>query len=186
MGQYYKPTLITKKGSIITFSSWDYGVGLKLMEHSYFNNFLKAVSTELYNNPCKVFWMGDYTKVEDLSNHPEITEKFLKDISYGIYNKTPYSEEELINPRYLVNLDKKVYIDLMACKDDSLYEKMHPLPLLTATGNGRGGGCYRGVNEEDIGIWAGDTLYTSDKEPSKEFTRVYDFTDIDIYGDKGE
>ena len=33
-----------------------------------------------------------------------------------------------------------------------------PLPLLTALGNGRGGGDYRGTNMDKIGIWVGDVL----------------------------
>ena len=34
----------------------------------------------------------------------------------------------------------------------------HPLPLLTAVGNGLGGGDYWGVNKEQVGAWAFDTL----------------------------
>ena len=35
---------------------------------------------------------------------------------------------------------------------------LHPLPLLTAVGNGRGGGDYAGINADKIGSWAFDVL----------------------------
>jgi hypothetical protein len=53
--------------------------------------------------------------------------------------------------RYIVNHTKKQYTDKDA-------EHFHPLPLLTAEGNGRGGGDYRGLNEDKIGIWARDVI----------------------------
>ena len=42
----------------------------------------------------------------------------------------------------------------------------HPIPLLTAVGNGRGGGDYEGTNMAEIGIWAGDLLETQDARPN--------------------
>ena len=51
---------------------------------------------------------------------------------------------------------------------------MHPLPLLTAIGNGLGGGDYRGVNEEHIGMWAGDLIGVSSIAPENfEKNEVY-------------
>lgn len=44
----------------------------------------------------------------------------------------------------------------------------HPLPLLTAIGNGRGGGDYHGTNESMVGMWAMDLLsFTEDRPSSK-------------------
>ena len=40
----------------------------------------------------------------------------------------------------------------------------HPLPLLTAVGNGLGGGDYHGINEEKVGSWAFDLLEVVDHE----------------------
>ena len=42
----------------------------------------------------------------------------------------------------------------------------HPLALLTATGNGRGGGDYYGKNKESIGVWKFDEISVSDIEPT--------------------
>jgi hypothetical protein len=53
---------------------------------------------------------------------------------------------------YIVNHTKKQYVDK---RKQKLY---HPLPLLTAEGNGRGGGDFKGKGEELIGTWARDVL----------------------------
>ncbi len=60
MGQYYMPTLIAEDGSIRTLYSHAYDNGLKLMEHSYIgNDFVNAASTLIWQNPCRVAWIGD-------------------------------------------------------------------------------------------------------------------------------
>ena len=52
----------------------------------------------------------------------------------------------------------------------------HPLPLLTAMGNGQGGGDYRGVNMDKIGCWAGDLLHVTMLPPRKEAG----FTELEV------
>ena len=43
---------------------------------------------------------------------------------------------------------------------------IHPLPLLTAVGNGRGGGDYRGYeNKSMVGYYAGDVIEISEEIP---------------------
>ena len=42
---------------------------------------------------------------------------------------------------------------------------IHPLSLLTASGNGRGGGDYRGHNKHLVGLWAGDVISSDSKVP---------------------
>ena len=48
---------------------------------------------------------------------------------------------------------------------------INPLPLLTALGNGRGGGDYSGTDEDKVGIWARDVLSVEFNIPKgfKEF-----------------
>ena len=62
--------------------------------------------------------------------------------------------------RYLVNHTKKVCLDLTAENNPSDSEYIiHPLPLLTCSGNGRGGGDYHGgTSFGEIGSWAGDEI----------------------------
>ena len=43
--------------------------------------------------------------------------------------------------------------------------KVHPLPLLTCEGNGRGGGDYRPEDHPLIGIWARDVISVEKEKP---------------------
>jgi hypothetical protein len=69
-------------------------------------------------------------------------------------------ERDVVCYRYLVNHDTRQYVDKDKAGD------VHPLPLLTAEGNGRGGGDYRGGNEDLVGIWARDILSAEHEVPA--------------------
>ncbi len=67
--------------------------------------------------------------------------------------------------RYIVNHTKKVCLDLEAeegigetWNDSTTPIVIHPLSLLTCSGNGLGGGDYNGRNMALIGSWAGDVI----------------------------
>ena len=71
-----------------------------------------------------------------------------------------------------MNHDKKCYIDLveyeknnLPCTEDDEWH-FHPIPLLTAVGNGRGGGDFSGIGEEDIGCWVSDLLEVQCARPN--------------------
>jgi hypothetical protein len=76
---------------------------------------------------------------------------------------------------YLVNYDKQEYVDKGKCPitDYSWGNlKVHPLPLLTAEGNGRGGGDYHKESGMDyIGSWARCRLGLLEKLP-EGFTEI--------------
>ena len=72
--------------------------------------------------------------------------------------------EEGLKMRYVINDDLGVYIDLQHCpadnisywkdEDRAVVWRVHPMTLLLAMGNGRGGGDYnRGFNREAVGAW---------------------------------
>ena len=42
---------------------------------------------------------------------------------------------------------------------------LHPLSLLTAEGNGRGGGDYNGPNMDMVGTWARDVISMENEAP---------------------
>jgi hypothetical protein len=74
--------------------------------------------------------------------------------------------------RYLANHTKKVCLDLT--KEKGTGERWHngdpviinPLPLLTCSGNGRGGGDYlNGTKMEMVGSWAGDVISLEHEPP---------------------
>jgi hypothetical protein len=67
---------------------------------------------------------------------------------------------------YLVNETKGLYVDYEKVKPTTKWgHRIDPLPLLTAEGNGRGGGDYEGRNMKLVGSWARDVIYVTDNLP---------------------
>lgn len=165
MGQYYQPVNEDKGEHLYTH---DYGNGLKLMEHSWMeNNFVRTVENLLAPgqpwHKCHLTWAGDYG-----------------DRAGELYKM---SDDNRIKPlesehyyRYLINHDQKVYVDKDQVRGftpqwgDGTEWKIHPLPLLTADGNGRGGGDFRGKDPNNlIGSWAGERISVSDIKPEEDY-----------------
>lgn len=179
MGQYYYPVIVDCNDNAKTIYAHDFENGLKLTEHSYIgNNFMAAVMNELLFNPHQVWWAGDYSDGED---YPD-----------GVYEKyIRYSDKfELIKPneenqkwRYdnccLVNIDKKQYVKLPKNEEDKW--QVNPLSLLTAVGNGRGGGDYRGNDVWMVGYWAGDRIKITFEKPITDYTDITN--NFDFYED---
>lgn len=65
--------------------------------------------------------------------------------------------------KYIINFDKKVAVEIPEY-DENTWD-IHPLPLLCASGNGRGGGDYHGINEDMVGKWAYDRIGMSNELP---------------------
>ena len=146
MGQYYKPTSVDKMESLY---SHDYGQMSKLMEHSYIGNDFVAIAENLLSPEGKWYkngfvWAGDYADVEPSG-----------DTLYTLAEEIEGEEE--VHPkstgRYIINHTDKDYVDKNIVPQDEEGWKVHPLPLLTCEGNGRGGGDYRKDNNW-IGAWA--------------------------------
>jgi hypothetical protein len=164
MGQYYFGVILAEKSDkeyIRTYlDPTMYMNGSKLTEHSYLgNNFMKIVENLI--SPSGMFyrsrlvWAGDYADLEPNSET-------------NLYTlcgaKSPFlSEETDVSYAYIVNHTKKVYIK----KQDELYRQsiLHPLPILTAEGNGRGGGDYDGSNMDMVGTWARDVISMEKEAP---------------------
>ena len=196
MGQYYQPIIIFPDGSSVTFDNHQYGCGIKLMEHSWIGNeFVNAVYSKILSNPRRVAWIGDYsnddyeTCKESYTRHLSF-EEFMKyyDDVWGEQEKKEkilpscYNSSDLnivnheTKNRFLVNHDQKEYLDL-GCYIERCTVKegnwagycVNPLPLLTACGNGRGGGDFHNspntVGYENVGIWAFDILELSKQRP---------------------
>lgn len=154
MGQYYKPCNLDKKEYVHTH---DYQCGLKLMEHSYIGN---PVSNAIENliipggswYKARLVWTGDYADKE--ISHDKNLYSMLNDDGTKIQPPDKKVDSEY---KYLVNYSKGVYVDLSKIKPDTTDFKIHPLPLLVAEGNGRGGGDF---HKEDprIGIWARNSI----------------------------
>lgn len=179
MGQYYKPTNLDKKEYLYThdfketFTRDDgvkitVGSGLKLMEHSYIGNRVLNMVERLltpdgswYKN--RLVWAGDY------ADHEEGYEKTPEGYDRNIYTimeeegtkLKPTKRKALKKYRYLTNHSKKCFIDLTKIKEDKDGYKIHPLPLLVAEGNGRGGGDFHD-DDSRVGYWARDIISLED------------------------
>ena len=174
MGQYYLPTIQDVNGdeSFKTFYSHDYGNGLKLMEHSYIgNNFVAAVLSELIEKPMALWWIGDYAEDKDFIDgrriHKHTREKLGNDDSIRV-KPTMLNQDWVYEGAYVLNHTTKEYIKLPPIGDFNIC----PVCILTAVGNGKGGGDYCGTHEDFVGIWAGMELQVvfNENEVPKDFT----------------
>ena len=162
MGQYYKPTSVDKMESLY---SHDYGNMSKLMEHSYIGNDFVNIAEDLLSPEGEWYkhsfvWAGDYAD-EEPSGSNLFT--LAKEIQVNLHNGPSAG-------RYIINHSTKKYIDKDIVPEDEDGWKVHPLPLLTCEGNGRGGGDYRKENDS-IGIWARDRISIEDSIP-EDYTEL--------------
>ena len=187
MGQYYKPMLLKEdynkeEQPFICYAyTWDFDNGLKLMEHSYVGNYVtrqmeKELATEHYGT--RLVWAGDYA--DENENWKDEMGNALNVFCYsdlleerGISLKiNPDDYDKLKSYRYAVNLDKKEYVKIPRRRKDKLV--IHPLPLLCADGNGRGGGDFHAKFDryDYVGVWAYDHIGVTNKKPEgfKEIT----------------
>jgi len=158
MGQYYKVIILADnkmKNEIIRawICPYSYMNGGKLIEHYYIgNNFIQALENLI--NPegmfymSRIVWAGDYADPENEESDN------LYNISINKPNLELHPHSSNIYYRYIVNHNKKVYVD----KEHIGENNIHPLPLLVSEGNGRGSGDYEGNNIELCGSWARDII----------------------------
>jgi len=159
MGQYYFPVILAEKSDkeyIRTYLDASmYYNGIKLTEHSYIgNNFMTIVENLIGPNGMfyrsRLVWAGDYADAEPNSEN---------NLHSMCDTKDPFVYRgELVSYTYIVNHTKKVYVKKNA-------GDFHPLPILTAEGNGRGGGDYNGANMEMVGNWARDVISMENEAP---------------------
>jgi len=184
MGQGYKAIILgspadAEKGEKEFIRTWvdshAYGNGYKLMEHGYIrNHYVEAVEYML--SPLGMFhksrlvWAGDYADKE-----PGLDEN-LNDLTGDELNEgkmsTPVAHSMASYP-YVVNHSRREYFSKTCTRRGAFV--VHPLPLLTAEGNGRGGGDYDGVHEELAGTWARDVISVEKEIPADYTERVFDF-----------
>lgn len=176
MGQYWH-TGFKNNGKIFTSArrmkcgeTDDCYIGAKLMEHSWIHNwFMNSVANYIFHNPTNILWCGDYADEGDE----------VKNFTYGDLGYEDIWGDNELNPfefdlcksfdysgKYLVNHTKKVCISFDDyIKKSTMNPKwadgtmcINPISLLTAVGNGRGGGDYYGENECMVGTWVWDLI----------------------------
>ena len=169
MGQYYYPIILDADGKIIMWmNAHNYHNGLKLTEHSFIgNNFVStfefALSPEGIYHKSRVVWAGDYADEE--SNQQDL---------YNQCNESQQiipSEKDTTQFRFVINHTKKLFVDKTKVLKDSGGYRLHPLPLLTCEGNGRGGGDYRG-DSPLVGSWARDVISVEEVSPVEGYEEI--------------
>lgn len=91
-----------------------------------------------------------------------------------------YKKIAPLQAKYLINYDKKEFVNKTKVPKDSEGWQIHPLPLLTCEGNGRGGGDFRGDEVKLIGRWSRDKIGVGTKksEVPKDFKEIiFDLTE---------
>ena len=181
MGQYYIP-VIRRKDTLEKAYSRDFRNGLKLTEHSYIgNNFVNVIANEIVEKPANIYWVGDYSAPSDFKSEEEFNLVY----KYAERNDkttiiTPNEEFTWSEDWYFINNTKREYL-LMPKPGNFVFS---PIPLLTAIGNGRGGGDYfRADMQGLIGYWAGDEVLLSKRAPEKfsDITQDADFGSETIF-----
>ena len=178
MGQYYR--VITRNSNRNTVFDRDIKgdpdyVGAKLMEHSWWENrFCKALAATIVDNPMRVCWCGDYAEDEECQQLGFAYSDVWGDVRCEEIAPSPKGFS-LDNYKYLVNHDKKQYVDLTKYRKaatDKVGWCVFPVSILTALGNGRGGGDYH-REDELVGSWAFDTIeITSDSAKIEGFNEI--------------
>lgn len=187
MGQYYMPcSLTSNKEHVKSYvyshdikSRWKTydgrmvttGQGLKLMEHSYLKNkmmlcveALLIEGGEWHKTP--IVWSGDYSDhVRGELNYYDMCER--TDEGEHVARKLipkPLTKKQANEFRFIVNHTKKEFVDKTKVPSNDGWQ-IHPLSLLTAEGNGRGGGDFGGIGEKFVGTWARDIISVEKELP---------------------
>lgn len=177
MGQYYYGIMncsFDGEGKPVAFCNIEAGY-LKLMEHSWWGNYyVNWFCRALSQSKFRVGWVGDYSDSqgcpEDIFMAAHGFDK--EDDPNPKYTETIAVSEShfTLNGKILANHTKKQYLDCNKYyKEASKYDDVwivHPLPILTCIGNGLGGGDYRGINQDKVGIWFWDILEVTELVPA--------------------
>jgi len=151
MGQYYLAVFLAEDGKFIRafVNPHTYNSGAKLTEHSYLGNaFMDAVEFMLSPDgmfyKSRLVWAGDYADPEESGDNLNTMARRAEDKMVILQKRTEC--------RFILNHTKKLFINKDTIGD------IHPLALLTAEGNGSGGGDYHGEDEDKCGSWARDVI----------------------------
>lgn len=180
MGQYYRFINLDKQ------EKCDRNMyPLKLTEHSYVgNDYCNDILTLLKDKweGDRIIHVGDYATGSDNTTTSHLISQLEKEFNpiesffnYGEYFNNIEPDKVNKKIRYVYNLDKKEFVDLYHQPIENIwygegeagFAKFNSFALLTACGNGQGGGDYHGANEEYIGSWVGDHFVSSEKKLDK-------------------
>lgn len=123
-------------------------------------------------NAEKQGFVKDYDSYRKIMKY-DCGDEFVLDVKDEEYFAEKYTYKEVggnkLKYKYILNLSKKEYVKIPEYKKNEW--TIHPLPLLCADGNGRGGGDYSGSDMDKVGVWAYDRIGISNEIPN-EFTEL--------------
>jgi hypothetical protein len=165
MGQFYIAVFIDTKTNQLYYVETFHG--MKLTEHSYPGTDIVQRAENLLRpgGDCygmRVVWAGDYADNEDGKEYNLYHAP--KKINLNHEGEVPQGRL-----RYVVNHTKRVYVDMSKLSTHKY--ALHPLPILTAEGNGSGGGDYCGPYDR-VGEWARDEITMENMCPQSGFTEI--------------
>lgn len=156
--------------------------GLKLTEHSWMDNdFVNGIIERIWDNPAQIAWVGDYAgSCFDWEFTEEIYRKVWSDGDDCLPELPFPALPDIHRTGCLINHSQLVFLDLKKFYTENVVDGyggkwcVHPLPLLTAIGNGQGGGDYFSeIGKEHIGAWSLDLIeYVSERPDGKLLKEV--------------
>ncbi len=171
MGQYFKNCNVQTRECI---TAWDFNDFAKLIEHSWIENRYVNVAEKLLAKGGKWFgqptcWVGDYSENEEGEGEN----------LYDICGRNPIKPKvgKYKYFRFLVNKTTNEFVDLDKVPISSVYEgieyRLHPLPILTCSGNKKGNGDFYGEDPNNlVGSWSRNIIEPTNKKPSIDFTEI--------------
>lgn len=162
----------------------DYGWSMEILDHAYVGKDFMLVIEKLLSDEWKhdrIVWAGEfmpyYVYTNEFVKDSEIEKAKNNDVEFNLHEFAikhlnqhlddfgGYTgAKEYSGYKYLVNHSKREFIRKVDTKHDSW--NIHPLPLLTACGNGEGDSDYNGTYMEFIGRWTSDNISAEDIEPT--------------------
>jgi hypothetical protein len=169
MGQYWRAIILGAQEPVyMYFDPSSFGEGVKMMEHCYVRSWcVRAVVWQISSEgmgPSRVVWAGDYADKE--GDAASVTPAADADDAENLYTMASAKEPYVPQPTYtrhfpyIVNHTKRQFVTV------NKTDRYHPLPILTAEGNGRGGGDWR--EGGPVGSWARDVISAETERPDME------------------
>ena len=174
MGQYYHPCILDALGKVLMWmNAHHYGNGMKLMEHSFMKNgfvntFEYSLTPGQRYHKSRVVWAGDYAKPE------EDAEKNIHAMC-DEYSLIACHEKDTTEFPFIVNHTKKLFVNKKKVPTKEGLT-LHPLPILTAEGNGLGGGDYHS-DSMLVGSWARDVISVEKEMPAEFIEILFELTE---------